>query len=126
LAFGRVGDLSVDSGTSPALAGAMAEARPQDHVPDNSHTALLLVDVINDFEFPGGEQLLRYALPAARRIKSMKQAMQARGIPTIYANDNFGRWKSDFQEVLAHCLEKTYADGGWLSSCAPPPRTILC
>jgi nicotinamidase-related amidase len=82
----------------------MAEARPQDHVPDNSHTALLLVDVINDFEYPGGEQLLRYALPAARRIKSMKQAMKARGIPTIYANDNFGRWKSDFQEVLAHCL----------------------
>jgi len=84
----------------------MAEARPQDHVPDNSHTALLLVDVINDFEYPGGEQLLRYAWPAARRIKSMKQAMKARGIPTIYANDNFGRWKSDFQEVLAHCLEQ--------------------
>jgi nicotinamidase-related amidase len=82
----------------------MAEATPQDHVPDNSHTALLLVDVINDFEYPGGEQLFRYALPAARRIKSMKQAMKARGIPTIYANDNFGRWKSDFQEVLAHCL----------------------
>jgi nicotinamidase-related amidase len=73
-------------------------------VPDTAHTALLLVDVINDFEFAGGENLLRYALPAARRIMRMKQAMSARGIPTIYANDNFGRWKSDFRDVLEHCL----------------------
>jgi nicotinamidase-related amidase len=99
-------DRSCQLGTSPALLAAMAEARPQDHVPDDSHTALLLVDVINDFEFPGGEKLLRNALPVARRIKRMKQAMRARGIPTIYANDNFGRWKSDFREVLAHCLDK--------------------
>jgi nicotinamidase-related amidase len=77
---------------------------PKDHVPDSSRTVLLLVDVINDFEFPGGEDLFRYALPAARRIKSMKQAISARGIPTIYANDNFGRWKSNFNDVLEHCL----------------------
>jgi nicotinamidase-related amidase len=83
----------------------MAKASPQDHVPDNSQSVLLLIDVINDFEFPGGEELFRYAYPAARRIMRMKQAMRARGIPTIYANDNFGRWKSDFREVLAHCLE---------------------
>jgi nicotinamidase-related amidase len=84
----------------------MAKTSPQDHVPDNSHTVLLLIDVINDFEFPGGEELLKYAYPAARRIKRMKQAMHARGVPTIYANDNFGRWQSDFREVLNHCLEE--------------------
>jgi nicotinamidase-related amidase len=93
-------------GTPPAQGRAMAKTSPQDHVPDNSHTVLILIDVINDFEFPGGEKLFRYAYPAARRIKSMKQAMRARGVPTIYANDNFGRWKSDFREVLDHCLEE--------------------
>jgi nicotinamidase-related amidase len=84
----------------------MAKTSPQDHVPDNSRTVLVLIDVINDFEFPGGEELFRYAYPAARRIKRMKQAMCAKGIPTIYANDNFGRWQSDFREVLDHCLDE--------------------
>ena len=82
----------------------MTRASPRDHVPDTSRTVLLLIDVINDFEFPGGENLFRYALPAAKRIKRMKQAMGARGIPTIYANDNFGRWQSDFRDVLEYCL----------------------
>ena len=92
-------------GTPPAQGRDMAKTSPQDHVPDSSNSVLILIDVINDFEFPGGEELFRYAYPAARRIKSMKQAMNARGIPTIYANDNFGRWQSDFREVLDHCLQ---------------------
>jgi nicotinamidase-related amidase len=25
-------------------------------------------------------------------------------VPVIYANDNFGRWRSDFREVVEHCL----------------------
>lgn len=32
-------------------------------VPDKSDVALLLVDVINDLEFPEGEELLRHACP---------------------------------------------------------------
>jgi len=43
------------------------------NAPDNSTVALLLVDVINDFEFPGGAQLLRHALPAAPRIDPLDQ-----------------------------------------------------
>jgi nicotinamidase-related amidase len=27
------------------------------------------------------------------------------GIPTIYANDNFGRWRSDFRKLVGYCLE---------------------
>jgi nicotinamidase-related amidase len=30
---------------------------------------------------------------------------KARGIPIIYVNDNFGKWKSDFRKLLEHCLE---------------------
>ena len=29
---------------------------------------------------------------------------RAADIPVIYANDNFGRWRSDFREVVEHCL----------------------
>jgi nicotinamidase-related amidase len=75
------------------------------NAPDNSVVALLLVDVINDFEFPGGAQLSRYALPAAKCIGALKERCHHAGIPAIYANDNFGKWRSDFKKLVSHCLK---------------------
>jgi len=74
------------------------------NAPDESAVALVLIDLINDLEFEGGEALLRPALTAATRIAELKRRAQAAGIPVIYANDNFGRWRSDFREVVEHCL----------------------
>lgn len=71
--------------------------------PDKSKTALLLIDVINDFDFPEGKQLLRLALPVGRNIAELKQRTKEAGIPSIYVNDNFGRWQSDFKKIVAHC-----------------------
>jgi len=71
--------------------------------PDKSETALLLIDVINDFDFPEGEQLLRLALPVGHKIAELKKRANEAGIPSIYVNDNFGRWQSDFKKIVAHC-----------------------
>ena len=71
--------------------------------PDKSETALLLIDVINDFDFPEGEQLLHLALPVGRNIAELKKRTKEAGIPSIYVNDNFGRWQSDFKKIVAHC-----------------------
>lgn len=71
--------------------------------PDKSNAALLLIDVINDFDFPEGEQLLQLAMPVAQNIARLKQRATAAGIPSIYVNDNFGRWQSDFKKIVAHC-----------------------
>jgi nicotinamidase-related amidase len=76
------------------------------NVPDKADVALLLIDVINDLEFEGGEQLLKHALPMARKIAALKRRAKEAGIPTIYVNDNFGKWQSDFNKLLAHCLEE--------------------
>lgn len=73
--------------------------------PDKSNAALLLIDVINDFDFAGGEQLLRRALPAGRNIAALKQRARDARIPAIYVNDNFGRWRSDFKTIVGHCRE---------------------
>jgi nicotinamidase-related amidase len=67
-------------------------------------TALLLVDVINDMDFEGSEALVRCAEPMARRLHQLKQRCRAAGIPTIYINDNFGKWRSDFRSLVEHCL----------------------
>jgi nicotinamidase-related amidase len=73
------------------------------NVPDTCAAALLLVDWINDLEFEGGEDLLPHALPAAQKTAALKKRCAEAGIPCIYANDNFGRWRSDFASVVEHC-----------------------
>jgi nicotinamidase-related amidase len=66
--------------------------------------ALLIIDVINDMEFEEGKQLLRHALPMAKRIAALKERARAAGVPIIYVNDNFGHWRSDLKEQISHCL----------------------
>ena len=46
------------------------------HAPDKAETALLLIDVINDLEFDGGEKLLTHALPMAVALASLKTSLQ--------------------------------------------------
>jgi nicotinamidase-related amidase len=75
------------------------------NVPDKAEVALLLIDVINDLEFETGEKLLKYALPAAKKIAVLKKRAKKAGVAVIYVNDNFGKWQSDFNKILTHCLE---------------------
>ena len=74
------------------------------NAPDKSEVVLLLIDAINDLEFPGGEELFRSALPAAENIARLKERARQAKVPVIYANDNFGRWRSDFNKIVEHCL----------------------
>jgi nicotinamidase-related amidase len=83
--------------------------------PDTCSVALLIVDIINDLEFPGGDVLLQPAAAAARAIAALKQRARALDIPVIYANDNFGKWRSDFHQIIDHvrndgCRGKPLAD----------------
>jgi nicotinamidase-related amidase len=82
-------------------------ARNQDlhgSAPDKCAFALLLIDVINDLDFPEASQLLRFARPMARKILRLKERAKKAGVPVIYVNDNFGRWQSDFRRQVQHCL----------------------
>ncbi len=76
------------------------------NAPDKADVALLLIDVINDLNFPEGEELLRYALPMARQIAALKKRAKGQGVAVIYVNDNFGRWRSDFNAQVEHCLRR--------------------
>jgi nicotinamidase-related amidase len=85
----------------------MTDADPHDCAAEKAETVLLLIDVINDFDFPQGGSLFRFALPAARRIATLKRRLRRRGVPAIYVNDNFGRWQSDFRAQVQRCTEET-------------------
>jgi nicotinamidase-related amidase len=74
------------------------------NAPDKADVALLLIDVINDLDFPEGDQLLRHALPMAHRLLALKRRAKKAGVPVLYVNDNFGRWRSNFESQVQHCL----------------------
>ncbi len=80
----------------------MTPAAPDDA---RCRVALLLVDVINDLEFDGGEALLQQATPMAEAIAALKRRAKEAGIPVIYSNDNYGRWQSNFEKIVEHVLE---------------------
>src|SRR3982074_2868251 len=69
-----------------------------------SRVAILLIDVVNHFEFPDGKQILRSALSIAPHLARLKQRARSSTIPVIYVNDNFGEWHSNAAKLLAYCL----------------------
>ncbi len=43
------------------------------------------------------------ALQAARATAELSRRARRGGVPVIYCNDNFGKWRSDFRQLLDHC-----------------------
>src|SRR5436305_11087884 len=73
--------------------------------PDKSEVALVIVDVINDLDFPEAQQLARFVPELADKIARLKRRAKAAKVPVIYINDNLGRWRSDFRALIEHCRE---------------------
>jgi len=71
-------------------------------------TGLLVVDMISCWDFPDAEKLLPVAAAVSRRIAALKRRCKVAGVPVIYANDNRGRWRSDFNALV----ELSIACGG--------------
>lgn len=72
----------------------------------DSPTVLLLVDFINPLRFEGAEDIAQPALEAARMTTELKRQLTSEGVTTIYANDNYGQWRSDFHQLIDQCLSQ--------------------
>ena len=68
------------------------------------HPALLIIDMINTFDFEGGQALARRAQDAGLRIATLRRRWHAAGAPVVYVNDNFMQWQADFRELVAVCM----------------------
>jgi nicotinamidase-related amidase len=92
-----------------------------------SERVLLLVDFINPLEFDGAKDIAPSALRAARMTATLKSRLAPHGITTIYANDNYGVWRSDFRDVLSYCkgLEGEAGEMARLLAPHPDDLTIL-
>jgi nicotinamidase-related amidase len=70
-------------------------------------TALVLIDVINDLDFKDSDVLVEQAEPMAVRLSAFKRRAAAAGVSCMYVNDNFGQWRSDFRQTVAHCTSRS-------------------
>lgn len=61
--------------------------------------AILVIDVLSDYRFPDGDALWRRFAPCIAPLARLLQRARAQGVPVVYANDNFGRWRSSLEDV---------------------------
>lgn len=71
-----------------------------------SPVALVLIDFVNPLDFPGADDLAPAALQAARSTAVLLRRARERGIACIHANDNYGIWRSDFEQLRHQCQRK--------------------
>ncbi|MDJ1642953.1 cysteine hydrolase family protein [Streptomyces pakalii] len=68
------------------------------------NSALIVIDMINTYDHPDAELLVpsvRRALPHLTRLIGRARA---EGVPVVYANDNFGQWRSHHGEIIEATL----------------------
>ncbi len=99
----------VASGPRPSFLPVPVPADNADlhgNAPDHAPAVLVVLDLLSSFAFPDGDAFLKGAREIAPRVAALKARLKAAGIPTIYANDNVGRWRSDEQAVVRHALAR--------------------
>jgi nicotinamidase-related amidase len=66
--------------------------------------ALLILDMVSEFDFEGAETMREQTAAAAEAILALRDAADARDLPVIYVNDNFGEWHSERSRLIEHAL----------------------
>ena len=95
------------------------------NVPDHSPVVLILVDVLNDLDFPGSQSIVRIASSLSGNIARLKKRCSRAGIPTIYVNDNHAKWRSDFTAVVTHCRQKDVPGRALVEPLLPSPDDYI-
>lgn len=90
-----------------------------------SATVLLIVDMVNPMRFPGASRLVEASLPAAQACARLKKRLVRQGCTVVYANDNYGRWRSDFSQLLQSCQALAGARGEIAQLLAPEEDDLI-
>ncbi|MBB1600828.1 cysteine hydrolase family protein [Variovorax sp. UMC13] len=102
-----------------------ADPKPPDSLSSDraAHgTALLIIDMISCWDFPDADALMHCAVAIAAPIAQLKSHCAAAGVPTIYCNDNRGRWRSDFRSLVDSALACGGKGGEIARRLAPGPE----
>jgi nicotinamidase-related amidase len=67
--------------------------------------ALVLVDVINEFEHEDGDKLLASFRARLASLERAVESARATDVPVVYANDHFGHWDGDAPGLVRRALD---------------------
>lgn len=65
--------------------------------------ALLIIDMINNFDFSKGPLLAQKTLKIVQPIKELKDHFNKEGLPVIFVNDHYNLWQADMQRIIDFC-----------------------
>ena len=86
-----------------------------------STSAVLLIDVLSDFAFPDGPALVRRFRRCVSPVARLVSRARASGVPVIYVNDNFRRWRASAEDLVA-CGQREGAAGADVVRALAPER----
>jgi ureidoacrylate peracid hydrolase len=78
---------------------------------NNESTAILVVDMLNDFLKPGGKMVLEGGEILFEPIQKLLVEGRSKGIPIVYVNDSHRlslRQDREFKKRSEHCIEGTW------------------
>jgi nicotinamidase-related amidase len=73
-------------------------------------SALVVVDMINPYDFPDAGAVARHAPEAVANIARLLERSRSEGVPVIYVNDNYGDWNSSSEELLAEAMQGAHSE----------------
>ena len=73
----------------------------------NGGMALLVIDMISTWDFSDADKVVPGAIAIAPRIGALKRRCARAGVPVVFVNDNRGRWRSEFRELVRLSIEES-------------------
>ena len=77
---------------------------------DKTNKALLIIDIINHFQFDHGSHLLKQSLQFLPSLLQLKMRAKEKQMPIIYINDHYNLWQADFKKIISYCTTEQNED----------------
>lgn len=74
------------------------------------NSAVLFIDLINDFHFDRGERLIHHTKEILPNLQRLKSFAKDHHLPVIYINDHYNMWQADYEQIIKHCSNERNKD----------------
>lgn len=71
-----------------------------------SKSALIIIDMINPFEFKHGRDLAEKTLHILEPLQELRDYFNQHELPIIYVNDHFNLWQANLDKIISYCQNK--------------------
>jgi nicotinamidase-related amidase len=73
-------------------------------------TALVVIDMLNAYDFEDADRLAESARKAVPNIRRLIERADAEDVPIVYVNDNYGDWNSSAEQLVESALRGRFPD----------------